>query len=148
MKPSSPPPPTTTTTTFNTSCQLIRCGLFMWKFGCVFDLRLHDLNANKKRRWKTDFTHYYTFSRLSQVTQSLKRREIRLELKWGERVRGQTEIVNFIALPFHLLFCFLTLLLFWHSRFLRRSSFLDHFTFLGNCQPILPLSQHFALSKN
>ena len=25
---------------------------------------------------------------------------------------------------------------------------LDHFTFLGNCPPTPPLSQHFALSKN
>ena len=24
----------------------------------------------------------------------------------------------------------------------------DHFTFLGNCPPTPPLSQHFALSKN
>ena len=53
-----------------------------------------------KRRWKIDVTSFQTTSRLSQITQSLERRELMLELMRGGRNRVQTEMVEFITLPF------------------------------------------------
>ena len=44
-------------------------------------------------------SHVKTFSPLHKVTQLLERREVR-ELKRGDRVRVQRELVKFIALPF------------------------------------------------
>ena len=53
-----------------------------------------------KRRWKIDSASFQTISRLFQVAQLLKRREFKLQLKKGGRTRVQTEMVEFIALPF------------------------------------------------
>ena len=49
-----------------------------------------------QRRWKIAPASFQTISRLSQVAQLLKRREVMLELKRGV----QKEMVEFIALPF------------------------------------------------
>ena len=103
------------------------------------------LTIRQRRGWKIDFASFTTFSPLYQVTQLLERREVRLELKRGDRVRFQREKVKFITLPFpfsrcscagmakkctkkrdarvELLFCSLNLLLFWRSRCRRRRSF-------------------------
>ena len=64
------------------------------------DLTFRQRRRQWKRRWKTDFASLKTTSRLSQVTQSLKGREFMLELKRGCSTRVQTEMVEFIALPF------------------------------------------------
>ena len=53
-----------------------------------------------KLRWKIDFAAFQTFSRLSQVTQLLKRRKFKLRLKIGDSAGVQTKMVEFIALPF------------------------------------------------
>ena len=53
-----------------------------------------------KRRSKIDFVSFQTFSLLFQVTQLFQGKEIRLELKTGDRVRLQTEIAKIIALSF------------------------------------------------
>ena len=58
--------------------------------------------ASRKTSLKNqiDSASFPTISRLSQVAQFLKRREFMLELKrWG-RAQVQTEMVEFIALPF------------------------------------------------
>ena len=47
-----------------------------------------------------DSASFPTISRLSQVAQLLKRREFMLELKRGGRAQVQTEMLEFIALPF------------------------------------------------
>ena len=49
---------------------------------------------------KIDSASLHTISRLSQVAQLLKRREFIVELKRGDRARVQTEMADFIALPF------------------------------------------------
>ena len=54
----------------------------------------------RKRRGKIDSTSFQTLSRLSQVSQLLRRREFMLELKRVDRARVQTEMVQFIAWSF------------------------------------------------
>ena len=49
---------------------------------------------------KTDFASFQTVSRLSTVAQILKRREYRLDVKKGGRVRIRAGMVEFIALSF------------------------------------------------
>ena len=66
---------------------------------------ISDLTIRQRRRpWnlrrKIDSASFQTISRLSRADQLLKRREIMLELKRGGRVLVQTEIVEFIVLPF------------------------------------------------
>ena len=73
--------------------------------GASVAVALRDLTIRQrwrpwKRRWKIDFPSFSTFSRLSQFALLLKRREFWLQLKRGDRVRVQTEMVEFIALPF------------------------------------------------
>ena len=53
-----------------------------------------------KHCWKIDFASYETFPPLYRVTQLLEGRVVRLELKRGNRVGVQWEIVKFITLPF------------------------------------------------
>ena len=64
------------------------------------DLTIRQRRRPWKHRWKTDFASFKTSSRLSQFALLLKRRELWLELKRGDRARVQTEMVEFIALPF------------------------------------------------
>ena len=47
------------------------------------DLTIQQRRRQWKRRWKIDFASFKTTSRLSQVTQSLEKREFLLELKRG-----------------------------------------------------------------
>ena len=53
-----------------------------------------------KCHWKIDSVSFQTISRFSEVVLLLKRRGFRLELKRGGSARVQTEMVEFIALPF------------------------------------------------
>ena len=71
---------------------------------CEQSLHLGDINRDLtirqrrrpwQRRWKIAPASFQTISRLSQVAQLLKRREVMLELKRGV----QKEMVEFIALP-------------------------------------------------
>ena len=62
-----------------------------------------DLTVRQRRRpwkdqWKIDSASFQTISRFSEVV--LLRRGFRLELKRGGSARVQTEMVEFIALPF------------------------------------------------
>ena len=53
-----------------------------------------------KRCWKIDFASFETFSPFYQVIQLLKRKEVRLKLKRGGRVRVQTECkIHRLAVP-------------------------------------------------
>ena len=51
------------------------------------DLTIRQRRRQWKRRWKIDFESFTTFPHLYKVTQLLERREVRLELKRGDRVR-------------------------------------------------------------
>ena len=53
-----------------------------------------------KGRWKIDFAAFQTFLRLSQVTQLLRRRKFKLQLKRGKSAGVHTKMAEFIALPF------------------------------------------------
>ena len=64
------------------------------------DLTVRQRRRPWKRRWQIDFASFQTFSRLSQFTLLLKRREFWLELKRRDRAGIQTEMKEFIALPF------------------------------------------------
>ena len=64
------------------------------------DLTIRQRRRPWKRRWKTDFASFHTFSRLSQFVLLIKGRGFWLELKREERAPVRTEIVEFIALPF------------------------------------------------
>ena len=68
----------------------------------IRDLMIRQRRCQWKRSWKIDFASFTNFSPLYQVTQSLERRGVRLELKRGDRVRFQIEKVKFIALRFPL----------------------------------------------
>ena len=57
-------------------------------------------DTNENIAAKIDFASFETFLPLYQVTQLLEGRVVRLELKRGNRVGVQREIVKFIALPF------------------------------------------------
>ena len=64
------------------------------------DLTIRQRRRPWKLRWNIDSASFQTISRLSQVAQLIKRREFRLEMRRGDRARVQTEMVEFIALPF------------------------------------------------
>ena len=71
----------------------------------VFLVHIKDLTIRQrwrpwKRHWKIDSAFFQTISRFSRVAQLLKRREFMLELKRGGHARVQTEMVEFIALPY------------------------------------------------
>ena len=64
------------------------------------DLTIRQRWPRWKRRWEIDFASFRFSSRLFQWTQLLKRGEFWLELKRRDRAWVQTEMVEFIALPF------------------------------------------------
>ena len=66
----------------------------------IRDLTMQQWWRQWKLCWKIDFASFKIFPPLYQVTQSLERRKVRLELKRGDRIRVQREEVKFIALPF------------------------------------------------
>ena len=61
-------------------------------------LRIWQRRRQWKRCWKIG--SYETFSLLYQVTHLFESRKVRLELKSGDSVRVQREMLKFIALPF------------------------------------------------
>ena len=78
---------------------------FSWRFCCCRRRLSRDLTIRQRRRpwkryWKIDSVSFQTISRFCQVALLLTRREFRLELKRGGRARVQTEMVEFIVLPF------------------------------------------------
>ena len=85
----------------------IRNPLLLWKrwpwylTACLCELLIGTLRSDNggdasERIW-IDFRSFKTFSPLYQVTQLLERRDVRLELKRGDRVRFQREKVKFIS---------------------------------------------------
>ena len=71
-----------------------------WVRSILGTLRSDNSDANENVAEEIDFASFETLPPLCQVTQLLKRREVRLEMKRGDRVPVQREIVKFIALPF------------------------------------------------
>ena len=73
--------------------------IYLKKFKALpnWDLTIEQWRRPWKRRWKIGSASFQTVSRLSQVTQLLKRRELMLELTRGGHARVQTERVEFIA---------------------------------------------------
>ena len=81
----------------------VKIKTFFEKRICNYDVR--DITIRQRRRpWKPrgkiDSASFQTISLLSKVAQLLKRRGFMLKLKKGSRTRVQTEMVEFIALPF------------------------------------------------
>ena len=66
----------------------------------IRDLTIRQRRWPGKYRWKIDFASFHFFSRLFQGAQLLKRREFGLDLKKRHRARVQTQMVEFIPLPF------------------------------------------------
>ena len=64
------------------------------------DYTIRQRRRSWKRCSKIDFASFHLFSRLFQGAQLLKKRELSLDLKRGDRDRVLTEMVVFIALPF------------------------------------------------
>ena len=64
------------------------------------DLTIRQRRRQWKRRWKIDFASFKTFSPFYQVTQLLERREVKLELKRGDRVRAERDSKSYrLAVP-------------------------------------------------
>ena len=74
--------------------------LTTWLKTIYRDLTIRQRRRPWKGQWKIDSASFQTISRFSEVVLLLKRRGFRLELKRGGSVRVQTEMVEFIALPF------------------------------------------------
>ena len=73
-----------------------------WVRSILGTLRSDNSDANENVAEEIDFASFETLPPLCQVTQLLERRAVRLEMKRGDRVPVQREIVKFIALPFQL----------------------------------------------
>ena len=72
--------------------------LTTWLKTIYRDLTIRQRRRPRKDQWKIDSASFQTISRFSEVV--LLRRGFRLELKRGGSARVQTEMVEFIALPF------------------------------------------------
>ena len=72
--------------------------LTTWLKTIYRDLTIRQRRRPWKGQWKIDSASFQTISRFSEVV--LLRRGFRLELKRGGSARVQTEMVEFIALPF------------------------------------------------
>ena len=72
--------------------------LTTWLITIYRDLTIRQRGRPWKDQWKIDSASFQTISRFSEVV--LLRRGFRLELKRGGSARVQTEMVEFIALPF------------------------------------------------
>ena len=64
-----------------------------------------DLTIRQRRRpwkdpWKIDFASFHFFRDYPRSPSYLKRTEFRLEMKRGDRAQVQTEMVEFLCLPF------------------------------------------------
>ena len=65
------------------------------------DLTIRQRRRPWKRPWKIDFASFlFYFAIIPSCPVTLKRREFRLEMKRGERDQVQTEMIEFIGLPF------------------------------------------------
>ena len=66
---------------------------------CLLRFTIRQRRCPWKRPW-IDFSSFHFFRDYPKSPSYLKRREFRLEMKRGDRARVQTELVEFIGLPF------------------------------------------------